>query len=85
MRDGEYSMDEMPPMARHMTWSECYEILYTYPPREVRKENPDSWWQSKEIVHGATHYWMAWVEVDEKDWIKSLNIPDDWGEVSHEG
>ena len=84
MNDGKYTLDDMPPMARHMTWSECYCILYTYPPKEVRKDHPDSWWQFKEIVHGPTHYWMAWVEVDEEDWIKSLGDPADWKEVTIE-
>lgn len=89
MHPGEYSLDDMPPAARHMEWSECYSIAYRYPSKEERKaagvEDLGDWLRTrKEIVHIPWLPYMAWVETDEEDWIKSLGDIDDWKEITIE-
>ena len=81
--DGEYRAEEMPPAARHMVWSECYAIYYSYP-KLAESDGLEDWVSGKEIVHHSNIEYMAWVEVDEEDWINSLGDPEDWEEITIE-
>ena len=61
----EYTLEEIPPMARHINWSEPYSIFYRYD-RSCK-------FSDMEIVYGPSIPYMIWIELDNELWLNYLD------------